>query len=139
MKKGYSLNELMITVVIVGVLAVIAVPQYFKVAERSRAEEGKIALLNLRASQLRFYADNNSFTNDIGKLDLGPVGFKYFSGFKALNPGDKTGTNILGSIKRDKTLFSGPAEYTLEVQVDGKIICTTSADACAKSGVIYQE
>ncbi|HOU36555.1 MAG TPA: prepilin-type N-terminal cleavage/methylation domain-containing protein [Candidatus Omnitrophota bacterium] len=48
MKKAFTLIELMIVVIIVGVLAVVAVIQYFIAVERARAAEARDILGNLR-------------------------------------------------------------------------------------------
>ncbi len=42
MNKGFTLIELMITVLIVGILASVALPQYTRALERSRAAEPKV-------------------------------------------------------------------------------------------------
>lgn len=44
-QKGFTLIELMITVVIIGILTAIALPSYQQYIERGRRAEGKAALL----------------------------------------------------------------------------------------------
>jgi type IV pilus assembly protein PilE len=55
---GVTLIELMIVVMIVGVLAVIALPSYRQYTMRAHRTEAKNALLQLASNQERFYLQN---------------------------------------------------------------------------------
>lgn len=61
--RGFTLIELMITVVIVALLATIAVPSYQRYAIRAKRAEGKAALMDLAARQERFYANQMQFAS----------------------------------------------------------------------------
>lgn len=70
-QHGFTLIELMITVVIVAILAAIAYPSYTRYVQRGYRSEG-IALLNDATARIeRYYAQNNSY--DIG-TDLSKIG-----------------------------------------------------------------
>lgn len=65
---GFTLVELMIVVIVVGILAAIAMPSYRQYTLRTHRTEAKSALLRLASSQERFYLQNNTYTNNLVAL-----------------------------------------------------------------------
>ncbi len=63
--SGITLIELMIVVIIVGILAAVAYPNYQEFAARAKRNEARAALLRLATNQERFYLNNNTFTQDL--------------------------------------------------------------------------
>ena len=68
---GLTLIELMIVVMIVGILAAIAYPNYQEFTARAKRNEARAALLRLATNQERFYLNNNTFTQDLTALGFG--------------------------------------------------------------------
>jgi len=66
--RGITLMELMIVVVIVGILAAIAYPNYRDFAARAKRNEAKAALLMIATNQERFYLNNQVYTDDMTRL-----------------------------------------------------------------------
>ncbi|HEX9564652.1 MAG TPA: prepilin-type N-terminal cleavage/methylation domain-containing protein [Gemmatimonadaceae bacterium] len=55
-QRGFTLLELLMVVIIIAILASIALPQYMRVSERSRASEALSVLSAIRSSEHRFKA-----------------------------------------------------------------------------------
>jgi prepilin-type N-terminal cleavage/methylation domain-containing protein len=60
-RKGFTLVELAVVIVIIGVLAAFGVPQFLKSVERSKAAEAFNYLSAVRAAQERFLAKNGYY------------------------------------------------------------------------------
>ena len=61
-RAGFTLVELAITVAIVGVLATVAIPQYYHMLLRSKRSELPINLDGIRTTELGYHAEWSAFT-----------------------------------------------------------------------------
>lgn len=69
-QNGFTLIELMITVVIISILASIAYPSYQEFVKRGNRTEGQAFLSEVAARQERYFVQNNEYTDDVDKLNL---------------------------------------------------------------------
>ncbi|WP_153109022.1 type IV pilin protein [Propionivibrio limicola] len=61
-QRGFTLIELMVTVVIIGILASIALPNYTEFMRKSRRSDGKAALLSISQALERYYTENSTYS-----------------------------------------------------------------------------
>lgn len=73
-KKGFTLIELLVVVLILGILAAMAMPQYFKAVERSRMTEAVTLMANIADAQQRKYMQVNRYATEYTGLDVAPKG-----------------------------------------------------------------
>ena len=89
--KGFTLVELVIVIVIVGILSVVAVPVYKGYTKKAMATEGKALLGAVNTSQKVYFAEYAVYTNNTAVVDVDPAANKYFTAF-ALSTGSGTFT-----------------------------------------------
>ena len=69
-KKAFTLIELLVVVLIIGILAAVAVPQYQKAVIKSRYTLLKTTTQTIVNAQERYYLANNTYTDNRSFLDI---------------------------------------------------------------------
>ena len=69
-KSGFTLVELLMVVVIIGLLTAVALPGYRKAVERSRVSDALTTMDAVAKSEHAWYLANNSYTKDFANLDI---------------------------------------------------------------------
>lgn len=121
-RGGFSLIELLVVVLIIGVLAGLAIPQYFKVVEKARVAEAQSTFSAVKSAQSLVMAKNGKYTSNWGDFDLAFT--------------DSTGAPCTGSGGCAQKIFT----YMLDE--DGTVYATrnhapTPASAYGRYTVIY--
>ena len=71
---GFTLIELLVVVLIIGILAAMALPQYFKAVERSRMAEAVTLMDSVAKAQRRKFMQTNRYARRFEGLDVAPKG-----------------------------------------------------------------
>ena len=124
---GFSLMEVMIVVVIIGILAALAYPNLEKYLKRARQTEAKTNLSAIYTAQKIYFILRQSYDDDIKKLDLRLVqGDPYTSTmevststFKAQAEGNIDDDDVLDNwtIDQDKDLRNTIDDVTAEKSI----------------------
>ena len=69
-KQAFTLIELLVVVLIIGILAAVALPQYQKAVTKARFAQVVTAGRSLRDAEHRYKLANDVYTNDRDNLDI---------------------------------------------------------------------
>ena len=81
--KGFTLIELLVVVLIIGILSAVALPQYEKAVEKSRAAQAFTLAKSIHQAQEAYKLANGEYTRLFGDLSIEV-------------PGSAEGTNVCG-------------------------------------------
>ena len=130
---GFTLMELVVVVIIIGVMAGLAIPRYNRMAERFQSGEARENLTAILGAQNRYSLENNGnfkagsgAGNDLaaGDLDL------------TINASTNFNTpKIFDDVDQVASILSKTATvYTLSINSSGKITCAAAGTICTEIG-----
>jgi prepilin-type N-terminal cleavage/methylation domain-containing protein len=69
-KKGFTLIEVLIVVIILAILATISIPQFSKMTKRARLAEAWTGLAAIRTAEAVYYLSWDTYTTNTSVLDM---------------------------------------------------------------------
>ncbi len=82
--RGFTMIELMIVLIILGILAAIAIPSYQESVSKAKRTEGRAALMKAMQQQERYYSLHTTYLAfSSTSIDLDEKRFSWFSGENA--------------------------------------------------------
>lgn len=76
--RGFTLIEITIVLVIVGILAGMAVYTYRMMINKARMTQAKTVLMHLFKMETTYYGDHDRYTDNVVLLDFDPVNYPYY-------------------------------------------------------------
>ena len=124
-KQGFTLMEIVIVIIIIGVMAGMAIPNYLASVERSRSAEGVQILISFLGAQKRFFLANDGvYSNNLAALDIQPM---TSNNFDLPTASDGTGLGLVIA-----TIVRTGGAYTLNINPQGTITCAGQANICSQ-------
>jgi len=93
--NAFTLIELVVVIVILGILAAVAIPKYIDITERAKEASDRSMLGSLRSSTHMLYAENILSTNGLTGTNLWPAATSVWANLTVSNAwkSDKYKTN----------------------------------------------
>jgi type IV pilus assembly protein PilA len=67
-KKGFTLVELMVVIVIIGILAAVAIPKFMDASQKAKASEFPTNLTAMYTGEMAYQAENGTYTSTMSTL-----------------------------------------------------------------------
>jgi len=117
-ESGFTLIELMIVVVIIGILSAIAYPSYRSYSLKGKRTEAIAALADIAGAQEKFYAENLRYASTVNslpgyKLALNPY-FTQGNLYRINAAGDASGYTLTAVAQPPQTADTGCLNIFLE-------------------------
>ena len=119
-KYGFTVIELVIVIVMLGIVAALALPKVFGPNERIISSEGMQSLMALLGAQKRYFTENNAYAAAVAGLDVSIPASSYFNAPTVAN-----NAAAVASVARTG------GRYTLSIADTGNITCTAGTLTCA--------
>jgi prepilin-type N-terminal cleavage/methylation domain-containing protein len=71
-KQGFTLLEILVVIIIIGILASLALPQYMKTTKKARTSEAVSNIGSIRGAEIRYYQEYDVLVtgSDLSGLDI---------------------------------------------------------------------
>lgn len=104
-KQAFTLIELLVVILIIGILAAVAVPQYQKAVEKSKAVEGMTLVKSVYGAFENYYLAHGEYPTSFSQLDIDVPGTQIASN------ADKTAGTDVYQVDDDWAIYLRGKDY----------------------------
>lgn len=143
LEEGFTLIEMLVVVIIIGILSATAMPSFLSQAAKTRQSEAKNSTGALNRSQQAYYLENQIFADDLTKLSVGVVNSDNYNYVVSGNDLMNQVANLATAQQADLKSYAGGVFKSANNQTTLAILCEansvgnvpinapTSSSACA--------
>ena len=121
--SGFTLIELLTVVLIIGLLAVIALPKFVRTRERAYLSAMQSDLRNLAAAEENYFSEYLTYTTDFNTLEFNKTLQVSVSIPVATDQGWRATATHAGAPTRTCELYYGAAGGATVAQLEGSVDC----------------
>lgn len=125
MQRAFTLIELLVVVLIIGILSAVALPQYTKSVEKSRAAQAQTYLASFITAQQLYKMDNGHYasSSEMSNLDLELPG-SLLKDFKTpvITDGGAGKTTVTATVERNNSSIPYQFKATLKQENGEEVI-----------------
>ena len=130
-QKGFTIVELLIVIVVIGILAALVVTTYSGIQAKARDSKRKTDLQALQTQIEAYYAENNAYPSN---TNINTVSWRN-TNMKSLNVEamkDPSSSAATPTLKNDATIVVADKQYGYAPTTDANGACEGATDTCTK-------
>ncbi|HEX4575418.1 MAG TPA: prepilin-type N-terminal cleavage/methylation domain-containing protein [Gemmatimonadales bacterium] len=123
-RRGFTLIEVLIVVVIIGILAAIAIPKFANSKDRAYISQMKSDLRNLATAEEAFFYDSATYTTNFARMNNYAASVGIAVVINEATPQGWSATATSTNTYHQCAVFSGQAAATPPATIEGRITCS---------------